>query len=194
MHKLCKPILVFLVSPSHKAVADKVKITHGQKNVPWKTLLDLPFTHRHTIINWPAGVPAVSRHFNIKCLTANELCALTVPFLKEQMGKDYEMEAMVDDEDDHSDFIVPVPISSFHLKPWTANQLALVHMMNPKAFDMPLVINTFGQPLCLLLDSQAFLNVVPRGMHHEDTDEERASTPTAIPSSPLVRMSQQPAA
>ncbi|KAI6011637.1 hypothetical protein EDC04DRAFT_2905349 [Pisolithus marmoratus] len=117
----------------------------------------------------------------------------TVPFLKEQMGKDYEMETMVDDEDGPGDFVVPVPASSFHLKPWTADQLALAHMMNPKAFDIPLVINTFGRPLCLLLDSQAFLNVVPRGMHHEDMDEERASTPTPIPSSPQAGMSLPPA-
>ncbi|KAI6119182.1 hypothetical protein EDD16DRAFT_1706870 [Pisolithus croceorrhizus] len=124
----------------------KVEITRGQKNVPWKTLLDLLFTHKHTIIDWPAGVPAISRNFNVKRLTADELRALTVPFLKEQMGKDYEMEAMVDDEDNHGDFVVPVPTSSFCLEPWTADQLALVRMMNPKAFDIPLVINTFGQP------------------------------------------------
>ncbi|KAI6114654.1 hypothetical protein EV401DRAFT_2074060 [Pisolithus croceorrhizus] len=109
MHKLHKPTLVSLVILSHKAVADRVKITCGQKNVPWKTLLDLLFTHKHTIIDWPAGVPAISRNFNVKCLTADELRALTVPFLKEQMGKDYEMEATVDDEDDHGDFVVPVP-------------------------------------------------------------------------------------
>ncbi|KAI6095848.1 hypothetical protein EDD16DRAFT_1720460 [Pisolithus croceorrhizus] len=93
MHKLRKPTLVSLVILSHKAVADKVEITRGQKNVPWKTLLDLLFTHKHTIIDWPAGVPAISRNFNVKRLTADELRALTVPFLKEQMGKDYEMEA-----------------------------------------------------------------------------------------------------
>ncbi|KAI6127053.1 hypothetical protein F5141DRAFT_1060670 [Pisolithus sp. B1] len=120
---------------SPKAVADNIKITCGQKNAPWKTLLDLLYSHKHTIIDW----------------------------LAEQMGKDYEMEAMVDDDDDYGDFIVLVPVSSFHLKPWTANL-------------------------------QAFLNVVPRGMHHEDTDEEQASTPTAIPSSPQVGMSQKPAA
>ncbi|KAI6017038.1 hypothetical protein EDC04DRAFT_2608197 [Pisolithus marmoratus] len=193
LHKLHKPILVFLVSLSPKAVADKVEITHRQKNVPWKTLLDLLFTHKHTIIDWLAGVPAVNQHFNIKHLTANELRTLTVQFLKEQMGKDYEMETMVDDEDGPSDFVVPVPASSYHLKPWTAakmkysDQLALVHGMNQKAFDIPLVINTFGRPLRLLSDLQAFLNVVPR-------DEERASTPTPIPSSPQAGMSLQPAA
>jgi hypothetical protein len=45
-----------------------------------------------------------------------------------------------------------------------SDQLALVHMMNLKAFEIPLVMDTFGQPLHLLSDSQVFLKVVPRGM------------------------------
>ncbi|KAI6109059.1 hypothetical protein EDD16DRAFT_1711592 [Pisolithus croceorrhizus] len=131
-----------------------------------------------------AGVPAISQHFNVKCLTADELCALTLPFLKEQMGNDYHTETRIDDDDEHGDYIVPEPASSFSLKPWTADQLALVHMMNPKAFEIPLVMDTFGQPLCLLSDLQAFLKVVPRGMHHEATSQGGVSTPTPTPSSP----------
>ncbi|KIK22839.1 hypothetical protein PISMIDRAFT_11310 [Pisolithus microcarpus 441] len=100
----------------------EVKITHGQRNVPCKTLLDLLFTHKHTIVDWPAGVPAINQDFNVKCLTANELRVLTVPFLKEQMGSDYHIEAAVEGEDDHSDYIVPEPVSSFCLKPWTAGE------------------------------------------------------------------------
>ncbi|KAI6095216.1 hypothetical protein F5141DRAFT_1068556 [Pisolithus sp. B1] len=142
----------------------QVEITCGQRNVPWKTLLDLLFTHKYVIVDWPAGVPAISQHFNVKCLTADELNALTVPFLKEQMGNDYHMETRIDDDDEHGDYIVPEPALSFSLKPWTADQLALVHMMNPKASEIPLVMDTFGQPLHLLSDSQAFLKVVPRGI------------------------------
>ncbi|KAI6136323.1 hypothetical protein F5141DRAFT_1208688 [Pisolithus sp. B1] len=145
-----------------KAIADQVEITHGQRNVPWKTLLDLLFTHKYMIVDWLAGVPAISQHFNVKCLTADELHALTVPFLKEQMGNDYHMEIRIDDDDEHGDYIVPEPALLFSLKPWTADQLALVYMMNPKAFEIPLVMDTFGQPLRLLSDSQAFLKVVPR--------------------------------
>ncbi|KAI6096647.1 hypothetical protein F5141DRAFT_1220609 [Pisolithus sp. B1] len=162
----------------------QVEITCGQRNVPWKTLLDLLFTHKYVIVDWPVGVPAISQHFNVKHLTADELCALTVPFLKEQMGNDYPMETRIDDDDEHGDYIVPEPASSFSLKPWTADQLALVHMMNLKAFDIPLVTGTFGQPLHLLSDLQAFLKVVPRGMHHEAMSQGRVSTPTPTPSSP----------
>ncbi|KAI6097746.1 hypothetical protein EDD16DRAFT_1518042 [Pisolithus croceorrhizus] len=131
MHKLCKPILVSLVILSHKAVADKLVF------------------------------PAISCNFNVKHLTADELHALTVPFLKEWMGKDYEMEAMVDDEDDHVSCI-DCGWLYWLAKMQYSDQLALVCMMNLKAFDIPLVINTFGRPLHLLSDSQAFLNVVPR--------------------------------
>ncbi|KAI6118934.1 hypothetical protein EDD16DRAFT_1519657 [Pisolithus croceorrhizus] len=140
----------------------QVEITCRQRNVPWKMLLDLLFTHKYMIVDWPVGVPAISQHFNVKCLTADELRALTVPFLKEQMGNDHHMETRLDGDDEHGDYIVPEPALSFSLKPWTADQLALVHMMNPKAFEIPLVTDTFGQPLCLLSDSQVFLKGVPR--------------------------------
>ncbi|KAI6004559.1 hypothetical protein EDC04DRAFT_2611648 [Pisolithus marmoratus] len=129
------------IGSSPEAVAEEVEITHGQKNVPWRTLLDLLFAHKYTIIDWPGGVPAVSQNFNVKCLNADELCALTGPFLKEQMGNDYHMEATVEDEDDHANDVVPVPAVSFSLKPWTADQHVLVHMMDPKAFDIPLVMS-----------------------------------------------------
>ncbi|KAI6097073.1 hypothetical protein F5141DRAFT_1220326 [Pisolithus sp. B1] len=161
----------------------QVEITHGQRNVPWKTLLDLLFTHKYVIVDWPVGVPAISQHFNVKCLT-DELCALTVPFLKEQMGNDYHMETRIDDDDEHGDYIVPEPALSFSLKPWAADQLALVCMMNLKAFEIPLATDTFGQPLHLLSDSQAFLKVVPRGMHCEAMSQGGVSTPTPTPSSP----------
>ncbi|KAI6008699.1 hypothetical protein F5J12DRAFT_782162 [Pisolithus orientalis] len=57
--------------------------------------------------------------FNVKCLNADELCALTVPFLKESMGADYHAEAPLDDEEDQAEYLVPLPNSSFYLKKWT---------------------------------------------------------------------------
>ncbi|KAI5985669.1 hypothetical protein EDC04DRAFT_3000384 [Pisolithus marmoratus] len=153
---------------SPEAIAEEVEITHGQKNVPWRTLLDLLFSHKYTIFDWPSGVPA--------------------------MGNDYHMEATVEDEDDHANYVVPVPAVSFSLKPWTADQHVLVHMMDLKAFDIPLVMSTFNQPLQLLSDSQAFLKTIPRGMHHEDAEEDRQSATTPTPSSPLAESSQEPPA
>ncbi|KAI5996811.1 hypothetical protein EDC04DRAFT_2909775 [Pisolithus marmoratus] len=150
-----------------------------------------PWVLAGTIIGWPGGVPAVSRNFNVKCLNADELRAPTVLFLKEQMGNDYHMEATVEDKDDHANYVVSVPAVSFSLEPWTTDQHALVHMMDLKAFDIPLVISTFNQPLRLLSNSQPFLKMIPRGMCHEDADEHRQSAATPTPSSPLAESSQE---
>ncbi|KIO02052.1 hypothetical protein M404DRAFT_28036 [Pisolithus tinctorius Marx 270] len=81
-------------------------ITQGQRNVSWKLLLDLLYVHQYTITDWPAGVPAVGLDFNVKCLNADELCALTVPFLKESMHADYHAEAPLDEEEDQAEYLV----------------------------------------------------------------------------------------
>ncbi|KAI6021287.1 hypothetical protein EDC04DRAFT_2901262 [Pisolithus marmoratus] len=116
-----------------------------------------------------------------KCLNADELHSLTVPFLKEEMGAVYPLEAPVDDDDDDDDDedvsdegLVPVPGSSFYLADWTSGtftsmehniqeltnqpeELEVSRNADLKMFDIPLIINTFNQPLHLLSDPQAFL-------------------------------------
>ncbi|KIO08075.1 hypothetical protein M404DRAFT_23345 [Pisolithus tinctorius Marx 270] len=96
---------------------DEVGIMTAQRNIPWKALLNLLYMHQYTIVNWPAAVPAVGLDFNIKGFSADELHALTVPFLKEQMGADFHSEVHVEDEGDDS--LVPVPMASFDLREWT---------------------------------------------------------------------------
>lgn len=149
----------------------EAEIKYGQKNVPWKVLLDLLFVHKHTVVDWPAGVPAVGPDFNVKRLNADELHALTVPFLKEQMEQDYNLEAPAEEEEDH---FVPVPASSFYLKHWTADQLQLLREADPKAFDIPLVVNTLHHSLRLVSDSQAFVKALPPTMHRKGPDQEAA--------------------
>ncbi|KIN92738.1 hypothetical protein M404DRAFT_36770 [Pisolithus tinctorius Marx 270] len=140
----------------------EAEIKCRQKNVPWKVLLDLLFVHKHTIVDWPTGVLAVGPDFNVKHLNTDELHALTVPFLKEQMEQDYNLEAPAEEEEDH---FVPVPALSFYLKHWTADQLQLLHKADPKAFDIPLVVNTLHHSLRLVSDSQAFVKALPPTMH-----------------------------
>ncbi|KAI5996095.1 hypothetical protein EDC04DRAFT_2909970 [Pisolithus marmoratus] len=82
-HNHCVLPVVFM----HKLY--EANLVGGQRNVPWKTLLDVLYTAQYTVIDWPAHVPAVGPDFNIRCLNANELHGLVVPFLKEQMGADY---------------------------------------------------------------------------------------------------------
>ena len=79
------------------------------------------YIHRHTIINWPAGVTAIGSDFSTKSLSADELCALAVLFLKDQMGDDYAAEPGDPDEDTMS--LIPMPKASFFLREWTQGKL-----------------------------------------------------------------------
>ena len=85
-----------------ESLIDEVNIKHAQKNVSWKSVLNLLFVYHYTIVDWPAGIPAVGASFNVKSLNADELRALTVPFLKEQMGAAYCAK-----EDDEGAGVVP---------------------------------------------------------------------------------------
>ncbi|KAI6015957.1 hypothetical protein EDC04DRAFT_2608636 [Pisolithus marmoratus] len=185
----------------------EVGIIHGQKNVPWRTLLDLLYLHQYTLVDWPAGVCAIGADFNVKCLNANELHSLTVPFLKEEMGANYLLEAPLDNDEDEDDVadegLVPVPGSSFYLADWTSGiftsmehnvleltnqpeQLEVFRNADPKMVDIPLFINTFHQPLHLLSDSQAFLKGLPENMDRPPADNASPSLPSPLPpSSPL---------
>ncbi|KAI6016379.1 hypothetical protein BKA83DRAFT_4498011 [Pisolithus microcarpus] len=103
------------------------KFLLGWLNVPWKTLLDLLYVHQYMLVDWPVGVPAVGADFNVKCLNADELRSLTLPFLKEQMGNDYLSEVPGDNEDVDDDHLVPVPGLSFYLWDWSTGSLILCH-------------------------------------------------------------------
>ncbi|KAI6095310.1 hypothetical protein EV401DRAFT_1896095 [Pisolithus croceorrhizus] len=105
----------------------EVNLVSGQKNVPWKTLLDVLYTTQYMIMDWPAHVPTVGPDFNIRCLNADELHALVVPFLKEQMRVDYHAKAPGEEEDQDGPMIV---LSSlFHLKKWTPDSQAFLRAL-----------------------------------------------------------------
>ncbi|KAI6003235.1 hypothetical protein F5J12DRAFT_893864 [Pisolithus orientalis] len=162
------------------AATEENGITQGQRNVSWKSLLDLLYVHQYTITDWPAGVPAVGPDFNVKCLNADELHALTVPFLKESMGADYHAEAPLDDEEDQAEYLIPLPNSSFYLKKWADDQIELFHHSDARMCDIPLVVNTLNQHLHVLSDSDAFIKALPKG----DKFEER-SAPSSFPDQPV---------
>ncbi|KAI6106462.1 hypothetical protein EDD16DRAFT_1713400 [Pisolithus croceorrhizus] len=115
----------------------EVNLVSGQKNVPWKILLDVLYTTQYMIMDWPAHVPAVGPDVNIRHLNADELCALVVPFLKEQMGADYHAKAPSEEEDQDGPMIMPS--SSFHLKKWTPEQSRLFRLADSQMFSIPLV-------------------------------------------------------
>ncbi|KIM63458.1 hypothetical protein SCLCIDRAFT_24139 [Scleroderma citrinum Foug A] len=162
----------------------KSDIMRTQKNIPWKSVLNLLYEHQYVIINWPAGVDAVGPNFNVKSLTADELRTLTVPFLKEQMGVDYFAEGLGDD-DEGTGQVVPTPKSFFYLQHWTTEQAQLFCRADPKIFNIPLVINTDNCSLHILSNLQKFLNGVLK--HMLPKPQEGASSASSLPpSSPPV--------
>ncbi|KAI6042077.1 hypothetical protein EDC04DRAFT_2601218 [Pisolithus marmoratus] len=91
----------------------EANLVGGQRNVPWKTLLDVLYAAQYTVVDWPA--------MSLLCLNADELHGLVVPFLKEQMGADYHAEAPGEDQDQDGSMVVPS--SSSDLKKWTSEQI-----------------------------------------------------------------------
>ncbi|KAI6014628.1 hypothetical protein EDC04DRAFT_2608980 [Pisolithus marmoratus] len=70
----------------------KLGVTLESCHIPWKTMLDVLYTHEVCILHWPARVPAVGPDFAFKDLKPAELKALTTPYLKSHMGDDYHAE------------------------------------------------------------------------------------------------------
>ena len=104
-----------------ESLIDEVNIKRAQKNVSWKSVLNLLFVYRYTIVDWPAGIPAVGASFNVKSLNADELQDFTVPFLKKQMDAAYCAK-----EDNEGAGVVPLPKSSLLLKDWTTGELSWI--------------------------------------------------------------------
>ncbi|KAI6099279.1 hypothetical protein EDD16DRAFT_1708881 [Pisolithus croceorrhizus] len=124
-------------------------------------------------MDWPAHVPAMGPDFNIRCLNADELCALVVPFLKEQMGADYHAKAPGKEEDQDEPMIMPS--SSFHLR--NGHLSRLFRLADSQMFSIPLIVNMSG----ILSDSQAFLRVPLRGLLPPRNQLSSSLPPSSLP-------------
>ncbi|KAL4065810.1 hypothetical protein V8B97DRAFT_2025598 [Scleroderma yunnanense] len=83
---------------------------------------------------------AVCPSFNVKSLNADELQALTAPFLKEQMRADYYTEGP-GENDEGAGQVVPTLKSSFYLQHWTTEQTQLFHNADSQMFNIPLFLS-----------------------------------------------------
>jgi hypothetical protein len=62
-------------------------------------MLDILYTARLCIHDWPAGVPPPGRDFDLKTLSASQLRALVGPYLRKELGDTY-LEDLGRDEDE----------------------------------------------------------------------------------------------
>ena len=66
-------------------------------------MLNTLYAEKLCIHDWPAGVPPPGPDFDLKALSASQLRALVVPYLRIHLGVMYEADLGQDDEDDDSE-------------------------------------------------------------------------------------------
>ncbi|KAG2066407.1 hypothetical protein BDR04DRAFT_1160299 [Suillus decipiens] len=71
-------------------------------NSRWLTMLDILYTKKLCIHNWPTGVPLPSPYFDLKALSASQLCALVASYLRLHLGAMYKAELALDDDNNNT--------------------------------------------------------------------------------------------
>jgi hypothetical protein len=66
-------------------------------------MLDILDSMRLCIHDWPAGVPPPGPDFDLKLLSASQLCALVGPYLRMHLGEMYEAELGRDEDEDDTE-------------------------------------------------------------------------------------------
>jgi 5'-3' exonuclease len=66
-------------------------------------MLDILYTSQLCIYDWPAGVPPPGPDFDLKSLSASQLHALVVPYLRMHLLDMYEAEECRDEDEDNTD-------------------------------------------------------------------------------------------
>ncbi|KAG1833613.1 hypothetical protein DFJ58DRAFT_736051 [Suillus subalutaceus] len=169
-------------------------------NSRWMTMLDVLYSTRLCIHDWPAGVPPPGTDFDLKVLSASQLCALVGPYLRIHLGEMYEAELGQDEDEDDSDaekgkmakrkgkskksnehrrtkgVVVEVPDVLLSIQV----QLQDLTSYTGDVFEIPLVINTDGVILRRLKDSEKFIKDLPPHVTHKQIGKMiRAETPTS---------------
>ncbi|KAG2738785.1 hypothetical protein P692DRAFT_20882339 [Suillus brevipes Sb2] len=137
------------------------------------------------ILNWPAGVPPPGPDFDLKALSASQLRALVVPYLRMHLGAMYEVDLGQDDEDDDSEAetaktkkrkgkskksndnrrtkgtIVEEPDIVLSIREWSEFDVEHLESQSPSMYSIPLVIDMNGEVLRELWDSVKFFKDFP---------------------------------
>jgi len=162
----------------------------------------LLYTHQIQVVDWPAGVSPIGADFVFKDLKTDELKALVAPYLKSRMGMEYYHEiARVERQDVRKrGGGVEIPGRELSLRPWSDGKIGDVFVMflltnypesketfineDPETLDIPLVTDTKGKVLRVLMDSSTFMKNLPPALALPDpsTPHQYSLSP---PSSPM---------
>ncbi|KAG2101586.1 uncharacterized protein F5147DRAFT_776589 [Suillus discolor] len=164
-------------------------------NSRWLTMLDILYAEKLCIHDWPAGVPLPGPDFDLKALSASQLCALVAPYLRIHLGAMYEAELGLDDDNDDSEaeaakvkkrkgkskksgdkgrkkgLIAKEPSVVLHISRWPESDILALEMQASNACLIPLVIDTDGRVVHTLQDSEKFIKDLPQ----DDTPRRRTN-------------------
>ncbi|KAG2108608.1 hypothetical protein DEU56DRAFT_762519 [Suillus clintonianus] len=154
-------------------------------NSRWMTMLDVLYSTRLCIHDWPAGVPPPGPDFDLKSLSASQLRALVGPYLRIHLGDTYEAELGRDEDEDDTDAekakmakrkgkskksdehrrtkgaVVEVPDVLLSIQDWSPLQVQDLISYTGEVYTIPLVIDTDGVILRRLKDSEKFIKDLP---------------------------------
>ncbi|KAG1889068.1 uncharacterized protein F5891DRAFT_1198767 [Suillus fuscotomentosus] len=156
-------------------------------NSRWMRMLDILYYMQLCIHDWPAGVLSPGPDFDLKSLSASQLCALVGPYLRKHLGNMYETELGQDKDEDNAEkatmtkwkgkskksnenrrthgVVVQEPNVILSIKGWTphtySGQLSDFAGYSHEVYSIPLVINTDGIILrCLEEDFMLYWSFV----------------------------------
>ncbi|KAG2093766.1 uncharacterized protein F5147DRAFT_779283 [Suillus discolor] len=145
-------------------------------NNRWLDMLNTLYVEQLFILNWLTSVPPPGPDFDLKALSASQLCALVVPYLRMHLGAMYEVDLGQDDEDNNSEAetmktkkckgkskksndnrrtkgtIVEQPDIVLSIREWSEYDVKHLESQSPSMYLIPLVIDTNGEVLRELQD------------------------------------------
>ncbi|KAG2146364.1 hypothetical protein DEU56DRAFT_753830 [Suillus clintonianus] len=127
-------------------------------NSRWMTMLDVLYSTRLCIHDWPAGVPPPGPDFDLKSLSASQLRALVGPYLRIHLGDTYEAELGRDEDEDDSD---AEKAKMAKRKGKIGVLMQDLTSYTGEVYTIPLVIDTDGVILRRLKDSEKFIKDLP---------------------------------
>ncbi|KAG1882246.1 hypothetical protein F4604DRAFT_1921988 [Suillus subluteus] len=154
-------------------------------NNRWLDMLNTLYVEQLCIHDWPAGVPPPGPDFDLKAVSASQLRALVVPYLRMHLGAMYEVDLGQDDEDDDSEAetaktkkrkgkskksndnrrtkgtIVEEPDVVLSIREWSEYDVEHFESQSTSMYSIPLVIDTNGEVLRELQDSVKFFKDFP---------------------------------
>ncbi|KAJ8581493.1 hypothetical protein M405DRAFT_847013 [Rhizopogon salebrosus TDB-379] len=154
-------------------------------NSRWLTMLDTLYAEKLCIHDWPAGVPPPGPDFDLKALSASQLRALVVPYLRRHLGVMYEADLGQEDEDDDTEaeaakmkkrkskskksndtrrtkgVMVKEPDVVLSIHDWSEDYVKSFESESTSMYLIPLVIDTDGLVLRILQDSEKIFKDFP---------------------------------